>query len=275
MSRNIKRFSLILRWNSALLLGKILKSSREIPWSQMSIWPLIVVLTFDFFPVKCETPECSPTLMSKCRHTFVWLLQEQWILRSWTLIFTELKKKRVYLFHHRINFVFQVFTKLLPKVLSQAIYSRRFLHFLWVNLWNASITQISISCWPPLFGYKNLADHPTFYSELISAKNPENRFGHNNVLKMTHFFNTELSNLIQSNFGLGATLTTIPWLCISVWPVVSSWLYENLFRTRDKELWKCRCMHRNTYSRTYNVQTTYAHNFKSIYTRDIWIKEFF
>ena len=69
-SRDIKRLSLIFTWNSELLLAKILKSSRETTWSQRSTWSLItvVVLTFDFFPVKGEAPECSPTLMLKCRH---------------------------------------------------------------------------------------------------------------------------------------------------------------------------------------------------------------
>ena len=68
-SRDIK-FFFYPRWNSELLLAKILKSSRETVWSQKSIWSLIavVVLAFDFFPVKGETPECSPTVMFKCWH---------------------------------------------------------------------------------------------------------------------------------------------------------------------------------------------------------------
>ena len=57
----LKRLSLILRWNSELLLAKILKSLREITWLQKSIWSLTagVVLAFDFFLIKGETPDCS------------------------------------------------------------------------------------------------------------------------------------------------------------------------------------------------------------------------
>ena len=59
----LKRISLILRWNSELLLAKILKSSRKTTWLQKSIWSLTaVVLAFNFFPVNGEMPECSPTL---------------------------------------------------------------------------------------------------------------------------------------------------------------------------------------------------------------------
>ena len=59
-SHAIKRLSLMLKWKSELLLAKVLKSLRETTWSQRSIWHLIavVVLVFNFFLVKGETP-CS------------------------------------------------------------------------------------------------------------------------------------------------------------------------------------------------------------------------
>ena len=52
------------------------------------------------------------------------------MLGFWTLTFTAFEKKWVYLFYYFINFVFQVITKLLPKILSLAMHSRRVLHFL-------------------------------------------------------------------------------------------------------------------------------------------------
>ena len=51
-------------------------------WSQRSIWSLIavVLLAFDFFLVKGETPECSSSLMFKCwhlQHKNLWITLER------------------------------------------------------------------------------------------------------------------------------------------------------------------------------------------------------
>ena len=55
---------------SKLLIAKILRSLRETTWSQKSKWSLaaVIVLNFDFFLIKGETPECSPTLTFKRWH---------------------------------------------------------------------------------------------------------------------------------------------------------------------------------------------------------------
>ena len=69
MPHNIQRLSLILRWNSKLLLVKILNFSWETMWSQIRIWFLTaVVLALNFFHIKGETLKCSPTLTFKCWH---------------------------------------------------------------------------------------------------------------------------------------------------------------------------------------------------------------
>ena len=70
-SRHIKRLYLTLMWKSELLGAKNLKSSVNTIWSQKkNIWSSTAVdsLDFDFYPVKCETPESLPALTLKCRH---------------------------------------------------------------------------------------------------------------------------------------------------------------------------------------------------------------
>ena len=66
-SRDIKRLSLIFKWNSELLEASTLKSSKETGWSHISIWSLTAVDLFDLdrLFVKGEIPECSPTLTLK------------------------------------------------------------------------------------------------------------------------------------------------------------------------------------------------------------------
>ena len=69
-SHDIKRLSLTLTWKSESLVAKILKLSIDTKGSKENIWSFTAVdfLVFDFFPVKSETPECSPTLTLKCQH---------------------------------------------------------------------------------------------------------------------------------------------------------------------------------------------------------------
>ena len=66
----LKALSLISRWNFESQLAKILKSLRDTMWLANSILSLtaVVVSDFDFFQVKDEMPECSPTLPFKCCH---------------------------------------------------------------------------------------------------------------------------------------------------------------------------------------------------------------
>ena len=70
LSRDIKRLSSTLTWKSQSLVAKTLQSSMDTIRSQKGIWSFTAVdfLDFDFFPVKGETLECSPTLTLKCQH---------------------------------------------------------------------------------------------------------------------------------------------------------------------------------------------------------------